>query len=187
MAVSVSKSISNEVKTKALKKKEPTTSRRTTKKKSSILAQGPPTTGVRRSTRKRAAPSWLSETPLASSTLTAAALGGFSTAKAPRSKMAMMTPLGIKGQGFPSMITPKFDPTTPLNQSVMRTQKQDEKFLVSMNGSPVYVPRGKKKDQNLIPIPIGNGKTLMVPADNPEIQPMIQNLISSCMNIMNNK
>ena len=49
-----------------------------TKKKSSILSQGPglASTGIRRSTRKRTnQSSWISETPLASSTLTAAALG----------------------------------------------------------------------------------------------------------------
>ena len=44
------------------------------KKKSSILAQGP-MTGTRKSTRKRLAPSWVGGEPLASSTLTAAALG----------------------------------------------------------------------------------------------------------------
>jgi len=181
VAVSVNNIISNEVKTNAKtgKKKEPRT---TTKKKSSILAQGPTTTGTRKSTRKRTAPSWLAETPLASSTLTAAALGGFSSAKpaAGRSKghMAAQTP----------MITPKFDTTKPLNRTIMRTQKADEKFLMSMNGSPVYIgggSRGRKNDQqHLIPIPVGNGKTLMIPADNPDVQPIIQNLISSCMNIM---
>ena len=85
------------------------------------------------------------------------------------------------------MIKPKFDLTTPLSRTAMRAQKADERFLVSFNGSPVYVGKGrraKKEDNNLIPIPIGNGKTLMVPADNPDVQPIIQNLISSCMNIM---
>ena len=48
-------------------------------KKSSILAQGPPMTGTRKSSRKRLAPSWGGEAPLASSTLTAAALGRFGT------------------------------------------------------------------------------------------------------------
>ena len=86
------------------------------------------------------------------------------------------------------MITPKFDLTTPLSRTAMRTQRADEKFLVSMNGSPVYVQKKTSKSKNnLIPVPLGDGKTLMVPADNPEVQPMLQNLIKSCMNIMNRK
>ena len=89
--------------------------------------------------------------------------------------------------GLP-IITPKFDPTTPLNRTAMRIQRADEKFLVSMNGSPVYVARGKSKTKdNMIPVPLGNGKTLVVPADNPEVQPILQKLINSCMSIMNRK
>ena len=59
-----------------------------------------------------------------------------------------------------------------------------------MNGSPVYVGgRGasRAKNENLIPVPIGNGKTLMVPSDDPSIQPIIQKLKESCMNIMSKK
>jgi len=86
------------------------------------------------------------------------------------------------------MITPKFDPTTPLTKTVTRTRREEEKFLVSINGSPVYVgSRAKAKNDNLIPVPIGNGQTLVIPADNPEVQPLIQDLIRNCMNIMNKK
>ena len=195
VAVSVSNSISNEVKTtvKEAASTKKATSRRTTKKKSSILAQGPTLTGTRKSTRKRMAPSWVSETPLASSTLTAAALGGFETAKSTRSRGRTTSSNAIATPGpsfgFPSMVTPKFDPMTPLNKTCTRTAKADEKFLLSMNGSPVYVGgRGAKaKKENLIPVPIGEGKTLMVPADNPDVQPIIQKLISSCLNIMSKK
>ena len=143
--------------------------------------------GTRRSTRKRVAPSWVSETPLASSTLTAAALGGFSTAKSTRSRSKTAATPSVAG--FPSLITPKFDPMTPLTRTATRTAKADEKFLLSMNGSPVYVGgRGAKaKKENLIPVPIGDGKTLMVPADNPDVQPIIQKLINSCLNIMGKK
>jgi len=184
LAVSISNNVSKEVKT-TVKGATSTKKRRT--KKSSILAShgaGPPMTGVRRSTRKRLEPSWLSETPLASSTLTSAALGGFgfSTAKTTRAKgrlpsAAAQTP----------MIAPKFDMATPLNRTVSRTAKADEKFLMSMQGSPVYVGARSKsvKNENLIPVPIGNGQTLMVPADNPEVQPLIQALIKNCMKIMN--
>jgi len=191
LAVSISNNVSKEVKTTvkgatSAKKSQPnaTSSKRRTKK-SSILAShgaGPPMTGVRRSTRKRLEPSWLSETPLASSTLTSAALGGFSTAKTTRAKgrlpsAAAQTP----------MIAPKFDMATPLNRTVSRTAKAEEKFLMSMQGSPVYVGARSKsvKNENLIPVPIGNGQTLMVPADNPEVQPLIQALIKNCMQIMN--
>lgn len=189
VAVAISNNVSNEVKTTvkeaSCKKSKASTKRRT--KKSSILASHgarPMGTGVRRSTRKRSEPSWMSETrisetPLASSTLTAAALGGFSTAKTTRGKgrLASQTP----------MVTPKFDMTTPLNRTVSRTAKADEKFLMSMQGSPVYVGGKSKsvKNDNLIPLPIGNGQTLMVPADNPEVQPLLQSLIKNCMKIMN--
>ena len=74
VAMSVDKLVLNEVKTNVKSKGKA----KATKKKSSILSQGPgfANTGVRRSTRKRTnQSSWISETPLASSTLTAAALG----------------------------------------------------------------------------------------------------------------
>ena len=75
VAMSVDKLVSNEVKTNVKSKGKA----KATKKKSSILSQGPgfANTGVRRSTRKRTNPSsfLISSTPLASSTLTAAALG----------------------------------------------------------------------------------------------------------------
>lgn len=182
VVATISNEINEEVKTN-VKVKKP---RRTTKKKSSILAAA---SSVRRSTRKRNAPSWLAETPLASSTMTAAALGGFSTVKSSRLRGAIKNPLQTP------MITPKFDLATPLNRTVTRTQKADEKFLVSMNGSPVYVgnaggSRGgaaAKKNENLIPLPIGNGQTLMVPADNPDVQPLIQSLINNCMKMMGKK
>ena len=91
VAVSVSNSIKDEVTTAVKgaatgKKKTAGATNKKRSKKSSILAQGPTSTAVRRSTRRRAAPSWISETPLASSTLTAAALGctTASTAKSSR-------------------------------------------------------------------------------------------------------
>ena len=174
---SVTNSVKKQVKASASKKGKKTVSK---KKHSTILAQGPSST-LRKSSRKRAPPGWLndSETPLASSTLTAAALGGFSTTtrSAKPSASFLATP----------MIAPKFDPMTPLTRTVTRGKKSDEKFLVSMNGSPVYVGgrAGSRKNENLIPLPIGGGQTLMVPSDNPEIQPLLQSLISSCMNIMN--
>jgi len=188
VAVSVSNDVNNEVKTTVkgpVSKKDGGGKKRS--KKSSILAQGPPMTGTRKSSRKRLAPSWGGEAPLASSTLTAAALGGFSTIKSSRTKGRVAQPLSELGT---SMITPKFDPATPLHRTAMRTQKADEKFLVSMNGSPVYVGgRGasRAKNENLIPVPIGDGKTLMVPSDDPSIQPIIQKLKESCMNIMGKK
>jgi len=195
LAVSISNNISKEVKTTVCgaapkAKKSPPASKlkgRRTKKSSILASHGAvPSSGVRRSTRKRLAPSWMddtgpSETPLASSTLTAAALGGFSTAKASRAKGRLLSAAQTP------MITPKFDMATPLHRTVSRTAKADEKFLMSMQGSPVYVGGRSRstKNENLIPVPIGNGQTLMVPADNPEVQPLIQSLIQSCMNIMN--
>jgi len=192
LAVSISNNISKEVKTTVCgasskgKKSPPGTKGRRTKKSSILASHGAvPNSSVRRSTRKRLAPSWLDETgpsatPLASSTLTAAALGGFSTAKPSRSKgkfFAAQTP----------MITPKFDMATPLNRTVSRTAKAEEKFLMSMQGSPVYVGGRSRstKNENLIPLPIGNGQTLMVPADNPEVQPLLQSLLQKCMKLMN--
>ena len=83
VAMSVDKLVSNEVKTN-VKSKGKKGVAKTTKKKSSILSQGPglASTGIRRSTRKRTnQSSWISETPLASSTMTTAmtaALGMFS-------------------------------------------------------------------------------------------------------------
>ena len=76
VAVEITKEVSAEVKN-TVKSKGKKASTKSSKKKSSILSQGPAltSTAVRRSTRKRTAPSWISETPLASSTLTAAALG----------------------------------------------------------------------------------------------------------------
>ena len=115
-------------------------------------------------------------------------LGGFSTIKSTRTKgrvAQLQTPGGFASEI--SMITPKFDPATPLSRTAMRTQKADEKFLVSMNGSPVYVGgRGnsRAKNDNLIPVPIGGGSTMMVPTDDPSVQPIIQKLIKNCMNMM---
>jgi hypothetical protein len=199
VAASVTFNVSKDVKTtvKASAGGKKRVSKATNKKKSSILAAAPTnSTAVRRSTRKRFAPSFLlSETPLASSTLTAAALGGFNTAKSSRVKGRMTAQTPASGMSFfgaggmPGMITPKFDPATPMNRTAMRGKRDDEKWLVSMNGSPVYIggKKGKGNDNNVIPLPLGNGQTLVVPADNPEVQPMIQNLIASCMAIMNRK
>ena len=119
-------------------------------------------------------------------------LGGFTTAKSTRAKGRLFsqtpTASGFGNISALPMITPKFDPTTPLARTAMRTQRNDEKFLMSMNGSPVYVAKKTSKNKdNLIPVPLGDGKTLMVPADNPEVQPLLQGLIKSCMSIMNKK
>ena len=74
----------------------------------------------------------------------------------------------------------------------MRSKRDDEKWLVSMNGSPVYIGsrgggKSKANQKNVIPIPVGEGKTLMVPADDPEVQPMLQRLIQKSIDIMNRK
>jgi len=191
VAVSISNTVSNEVKTVEGPNKKKGGGRKGNKKKSSILAQGPTMTGTRKSSRKRVASSSISDVPLASSTLTAAALGGFSTMNPTRTKgrVAQLKTPSVELNGT-TMITPKFDPATPLHRTAMRTQKAGEKFLVSMDGSPVYVGgRGgsRSKNENLIPVPIGNGKTLMVPSDDPDVQPIIQKLIKNCMNSMNKK
>lgn len=188
VAVSISNTVSNEVKTVKGPNKKKDGGGKGNKKKSSILAQGPSMTATRKSSRKRVASSLVSDVPLASSTLTAAALGGFSTMKTSRTKgrVAQLQTLELGT----TMITPKFNPATPLHRTAMRTQKADEKFLVSMDGSPVYVGgRGgpHSKNGNLIPVPIGNGKTLMVPSDDPDVQPIIQKLIKSCMNSVDKK
>ena len=47
-------------------------------------------------------------------------LGGFSTIKSTRTKGRVAQPLSELGT---SMITPKFDPATPLHRTAMRTQK----------------------------------------------------------------
>lgn len=165
VAVSVTNSVSHEVKTtvKGKSKKRTTTSR--AKKSSIMLASGPTYTNARRSTRKRTQPSWLSETPLASSTLTAAALG-CTTAKTRRTKgpMVAATPASSLSNisSIHPLITPKFDMATPMCGTAMRTQKPDEKFLVSMNGSPVWLgnSRRTKKNDNLIPLPLGKNSKI---------------------------
>lgn len=183
VAVSVNNTVSDVVKTTVKKGG----GKRSGKKQSSILAEGP-SQPTRKSNRKRnnGTSSWISEPPLASSTLTAAALGGFSTAKPTRTKGRIpQTP--IHGQGFGgAIITPKFDPATPLNKTTTRTKRMDEKFLISMNGSPVYVGArgGTKPKENMIPLPIGDGKTLMVPADNPDVQPLLKKIINKCLTSM---
>jgi len=190
VAVSISNTVSNEVKTVKGQNKKKDGGRKGNKKNSSILAQGPSMTATRKSSRKRVASSLVSDVPLASSTLTMAALGGFSTMKTSRTKgrvAQLQTPSLELGT---TMITPKFNPATPLHRTAMRTQKADEKFLVSMDGSPVYVGgRGgsRSKNENLIPVPIGDGKTLMVPSDDPQVQPIIQKLIKSCLNGVDKK
>ena len=59
--------------------------------------------------------------------------------------------------------------------------------MMSMRGSPVYVEGQSRsaKNENLIPLPIENGQTLMIPADYPEVQPLLQSLIQNCMKLMN--
>ena len=78
VAMSVDKLVSNEVNTNVKSKAEKKGMSKSTKKKSTILSQGPDlaSTGLRRSSRKKTSQlSWISSTPLASSTWTAAALG----------------------------------------------------------------------------------------------------------------
>jgi len=195
VAVSISNTVSNEVKTVEGPNKKKGGGRKGNKKKSSILAQGPSMTGTRQSNRKRVASSMINGVPLASSTLTAAALGGFTgfTGMNPirtKGRIAQLkTPSGpsVELNGT-TMITPKFDPATPLHRTAMRTKKAGEKFLVSMDGSPVYVGGGSRsKNENLIPVPLGDGRTLMVPSDDPDVQPIIQKLIENSLNSMNKK
>jgi hypothetical protein len=91
-----------------------------------------------------------------------------------RSKTLMQTPSNNpKSQPGLQFITPKFSMATPLHKSVMRTAKPNE-MLVSLSGSPVYIEamtgkgRGRKPaDSVMVPVPIGSGKTLMVPAESP--------------------
>lgn len=115
----------------------------------------PPPTNVRRSTRKRTTKMpYGMETPLAG----------------PSKRIAT----GVKAT---PMITPKFDPTTPLSRTVMRLAKPNE-TLVSLSGSPVYAgattakkgrgrnartKAGGADDENLAVVPLGNGKLMMLP------------------------
>ncbi|TRY61881.1 hypothetical protein TCAL_03177 [Tigriopus californicus] len=107
-------------------------------------ALAPPSTGVRRSTRKRGPPSHLdTETPV--------------MAQRNRAASSLATP----------MITPKFDVNTPFNKSVFRLALPNEK-LVSLSGSPVCAStvkasKSKKPAKDHWPIPLGQGKTIMIP------------------------
>jgi len=119
----------------------------------------PPTTGVRRSARKRTQRALEAETPGS-----AMRRGGVSAPS------LLTTP----------MITPKFDLTTPVSRTVMRLAKPDE-TLVSLSGSPVYAGASTAKtsrrgggkasaatasagdEGNVIAIPLGKGRTVMLP------------------------
>ena len=80
-----------------------------------------------------------------------------------------------------TVITPKFDPKTPLKRSAMRHQKNTEKFLFSLNGSPVQIMPNQTQNEDVIPIPLANGSTILVPVDHPDIQPHVEALKKSCL------
>ncbi len=117
--------------------------------------------------------------------------------KVPKGHLDMMgvTPISSRPPSATPFITPKFDPSMPMQRTVMRVAKPDE-TLVSLSGSPVYAgplaqstaikassrrgaPRttgrartaskAKKAEEwdstMLLPIPLGNGRTMMLPID----------------------
>ena len=72
------------------------------------------------------------------------------------------------------MITPKFDIATPMAKTIYREAKPTE-TLISMSGSPVCPTiasaaaksKVKKAMKNHFAVPLDNGKTMMVPLDQP--------------------
>jgi len=131
-------------------------------------AMAPPSTGVRRSTRKRAA----METPMMNSMLSTA------TGNRMRGRTASI----VKGSAFetPSIkAATRSDMMTPLNRSVARIAKPGERlFLVSENSSPITdgtytATKGRAKKPMMaakapaeeVKIPLGDGRTLMLPVD----------------------
>ena len=129
----------------------------------------PPSTGVRRSTRKRTANAM--ETP-APSTSAANRTRGRQTASI------------VKGSAFetPSIRSVRSDTMTPLNRSVARIAKPGERlFLVSENSSPIVdgtytatkgrakrpIKAAKEASAEEVKIPLGGGRTLMLPVDAP--------------------
>ena len=141
----------------------------------SVAASGampPPSTGVRRSTRKRTATAM--ETPMMN------AMPSTSTGNRARGRTASI----VKGGAFetPSIrATTRSDMMTPLNRSVARIAKPGERlFLVSENSSPIAdgtytATKGRAKKPikaakataEEVKIPLGGGRTLMLPVDAP--------------------
>merc|ERR1719471_1215717 len=143
----------------------------------SVVANGsmlpPPSTGVRRSTRKRMPTDRLlaTETPMNAMPSTAAA-GGRT-----RGRTASI----VKGSAFETpciRAATRSDMMTPLNRSVARVAKPGERlFLVSDNSSPIVdgtytATKGRAKraikpakDTEEVKIPLGDGRTLMLPVD----------------------
>ena len=80
-----------------------------------------------------------------------------------------------------TVITPKFDPKTPLKRSAMRHRKITENFLISLNGSPVQIMADPTQNENVIPIPLANGSNILVPVNHPDVQPHVEALIRSCL------
>ena len=132
------------------------------------VAMPPPSTGVRRSTRKRAA----TETPMMN------AMPSTSTGSRTRGATASI----VKGSSFetPSIrAATRSDMMTPLNRSVARIAKPGENlFLVSENSSPIVggtytATKGRAKKPikpakvaaEEVKIPLGGGRTLMLPVD----------------------
>ena len=154
VAESVSDNIKEELKAAKAASKTATSTRKrklaAKGKTPSAALMPPPSTGVRRSTRKRV----------------------------PRN-LEMETPSNPKRPQSMSLITPKFDMATPLSRTVMRLAKPNE-TLVSLSGSPVYAgntttakKRGKKKvddpPENLTVVPLGKGKMMMLPMSTPKV------------------
>ena len=63
----------------------------------------------------------------------------------------------------------------------MRHQKNTEKFLFSLNGSPVQIMPNQTQNEDVIPIPLANGSTILVPVDHSDIQPHVEALKKSCL------
>lgn len=161
------------------------------KRKPSFNVLPPPTTDLRRSTRKRI-PTDKSilgmETPmhgpgLAKGPLTSTAYSNRVRGLG-RNGTVMQTPMGPNyTAAFADVsnvlpyITPKFDLATPLHKqpTVMRTAKADE-TIISLHGSPIYVGQTTRKGRRVkgamgppptdnVEIGIGDGKKLVLPID----------------------
>jgi len=130
----------------------------------------PPSTGVRRSTRKRMPTDRAMETPMMN-TMT-------STGNRTRGRTASI----VKGNAFETpciRAATRADMMTPLNRSVARIAKPGERlFLVSDNSSPIVdgtytATKGRAKKAikpakvaaDEVKIPLGGGRTLMLPVD----------------------
>jgi hypothetical protein len=141
-----------------------------TENASSTMAPPPPSTGLRKSTRKRATKAQDDLlTPMnAMPSTSRVARASASVVKGNPTGNQILTP-NIRIPKTPSMMT-------PLNRSVARVAKPGETLtLVSENCSPIvngsYTAtkkgeRGRKKAAtavDVVPIPLGDGRTLMLP------------------------